>query len=62
MLLTCLVESALNLDLRVIEVRLLPNPQIVPDIHNGLQPLHRPFGKVIKAFIVLVALHRVKLG
>ena len=42
-------------------MRLIPNPQVVPNFHDGLQPLRQPLGEVIKALIILIALHRVKL-
>ena len=51
------VESAYELDLRSEKVRLLPMSQVVLDLHDGLQPLRRPLGEVVKALINLVALN-----
>ena len=49
-------ESTSDLDLRGVEVRLLPGSHIVPDLHYGLQPFRWPLGEIIEAFIVLVTL------
>ena len=56
------VEGASDLDLQSVDVRLLPTPQVVLNLHNGLQPFRRPLGEVVKALIVLIALHGVKPG
>ena len=56
-LLTRLIEGASDLDLQSVEVQLLPSPQIVPNLYNGLQPLRRPLGIVVEALVVLVALY-----
>ena len=50
------------MDLRSVEVRPLLSPQVVPNLHNGLQPLRRPLGEVVKAIVVLIGLHGVKPG
>ena len=43
-------KGASNLDLWSEEVQLL-------NLHNGLQPLHRPLGEVIEPLVILVALN-----
>ena len=55
-------EGASDLDLQSIKVRLLPGPQVILVLHDGLKPLHWPLGEVIEAFIILVTLDGIKPG
>ena len=48
------------MDLQSEEVQLFLRSQIILNLHNGLQPLHRPLGKVIEAFVILVAFNRIE--
>ena len=58
--LTCPAEGASDLDLWSVEVRMFPRSQVVLNLHDGLQPLRRPLGEVIEAFIILIIVNRIK--
>ena len=55
-------EGASNFDLWSKEIRFFPTPEVVPDLHYDLQSFCRPLGEIVKSSVVLVTLHRVKLG
>ena len=61
-LLTRSAEGASDLDLWSIEVRLLPGPQVILNLHDGLQPLRWPLSEVVEALIILVTLNEIKPG
>ena len=61
-LLTRSAEGTSDLDLLSIDVRILPGPQVILNLHDGLQPLRWPFGEVVEALVILVTFNRIKPG